>query len=411
MMKTISNLLKTTRNLWLPEPAVDTTYQQRRQFLTCSAHIALATPMVLSALVWTPQPAQAQARRPVAAASSITVAQIVDVSQSQQDISKDFLVGSRAAWQDINTRGGIQGRSVTHLAIEVDGSAQSLRTAWDQVQNDPSCIVMSGCAADPLATYINAMLRNSKSGLANVAPWQQNSSVETAPHTFTIFSNREEQLTYALRSLSNLNVNSLAVVFASQEERLQNLPDIQRIAQKLSLGLQDLVLLSDLLKTGQTLNPNSAAIVLFVGGTPELAQFTQSLEKQSRQRYVIALADVNLQTLQQMGKTRNIPVIATQAVPLISSALPVVRSYRQVLTRLYDEPPVSLSLAGFIAASYTCEVMKTIDGPLTRSSVLEAFTRRQSMDIGGFRVAFEAQRRTSVYVTQSMLGAGGRVIG
>jgi ABC-type branched-subunit amino acid transport system substrate-binding protein len=413
MIIIVEKLLNITRKLWLSSTTTDELLDQRRQFFVRSTHLAITAPAMLSALalVLPSQPAQAQIKRAGSVSPQITVAQIVDISPSQQDISRDFLVGSRAAWQDINARGGVRGRSVTHLAIEIDGSAQSVQSAWEQVQNNPSCIVISGCTADPLATQINALMRSKKSSLANVAPWQQNSSTETDANTFAIFSNREDQIAHALKSLSALNVSSLALVFASREERRQNLPDIQRIAQKLNLRLQELALLADIVKAGQPVSASTSAIVLFIGGTPELAQFTQTLDKQSRQHYVVALADVNLQVLQQMGGTRNTPIIATQAVPLVSAALPIVRNYRQVLMQLYDEPPVSLSLAGFIAARYTYEVIHAIDGSLNRTSVLEAFARRQSMDLGGFRVAFDAQRRTSAYVTQSMLGADGRVIG
>jgi hypothetical protein len=69
--------------------------------------------------------------------------------------------------------------------------------------------------------------------------------------------------------------------------------------------------------------------------------------------------------------------------------LPVVRSYREVMARLFDEPPVSLSLAGFIAARYTFEVLRDADGALTRQGVpWRAFQRREAVDMGGFRVAF-----------------------
>ena len=75
-------------------------------------------------------------------------------------------------------------------------------------------------------------------------------------------------------------------------------------------------MLTELVKVGQPIHPSTAAIILFIGGTPELAQFTQILDKQLRQRYVLALADVNLQVLQQMGGAKSTPVIATQPVPL-----------------------------------------------------------------------------------------------
>ncbi|MGH8848407.1 MAG: ABC transporter substrate-binding protein, partial [Polaromonas sp.] len=55
-------------------------------------------------------PGWAQPGKSAASSRSVAIAQVVDFSQAQQDVSKDFLIGSRAAWQDINARGGIRGR-------------------------------------------------------------------------------------------------------------------------------------------------------------------------------------------------------------------------------------------------------------------------------------------------------------
>jgi hypothetical protein len=98
-------------------------------------------------------------------------------------------------------------------------------------------------------------------------------------------------------------------------------------------------------ETGEQVSASSAAVIWFAGGTPELVQFTQGLEKQGRQRYVVALA--------------------------------VVRNYRQVLAKLFDEPPTPHSLAGFIAARSTHEVIRGLEGATTRTNVLQAFSRRQ----------------------------------
>jgi hypothetical protein len=103
-------------------------------------------------------------------------------------------------------------------------------------------------------------------------------------------------------------------------------------------------------------------------------------------------------------------VIATQVVPASGSSLPVVRAYREALGRLFDEPPTALSLAGYISARYTFEVLSEIEGAPTRASVLAAFSRRQNVDVGGFRVSYNGLQRLSGYVTQTMLTQDGRVI-
>ncbi len=374
----------------------------KRRHLLQGAGLAAAT----SAL-----PTWSQPGKPAAASRNVVVAQIVDFSQAQQDVSKDFLIGSRAAWQDINQRGGIRGRQVQHLAIETDGTSASLRTALESIKSNPACVVMSGSVGDQMAAEAVTQIRKDGLNMAHAAPWLQNSSLEVDDNTFPIFAARQEQIAHALKTLSVMGLKELGAIYGTARDHAAYHAEVERIAAGMQLRLQSYQGAGQLRGLGQKLTPQTPAVLLFVGGTPELAEFTQGLDKQSRQRYVVALADVNLQIMQQMGAAKNTPVIATQPVPMVTASMPVVRSYREILARLFDEPPTSLSLAGFIAARYTFEVLNDVDGPLTRQSALTAFQRRTAMDVGGFRVSFNPQRRSSTYVTQSMMTIDGRVIG
>ncbi len=342
----------------------------------------------------------------------VTVAQIVDSSNEQQDIAKDFLVGSRAAWQDINSRGGLRGRPVQHAVIEVDGTPASLKAAVQSLRDNPACVALSGTVSDPVATQLVALLRKEALNIAHVAPWLQNSIVDIDERTFPIFAARQEQIGHALKSLSAIGVQEVGVVFASRREHELYREDAARIAAELKLKLRSYPGTIPLPQLGQQMDQGTPAVLLFIGGTPELVQFTQGLDKQSRQRYVVALADVNLLTVLQMGGAKSTPVIVTQAVPMVTAAsIPIVRRYRDVLSRLFDEPPAALSLAGFIAAQYSYEVLAEIDGAVTRASALAAFQQRTVRDLGGYRISFDANRRSATYVTQSMLTADGRVVG
>ncbi len=371
----------------------------RRRILQAGAGIAAAS----AALPILAQPGRAAGRGPV-------VAQIVDVSTMHQDVSKDFLIGSRAAWQDINSRGGLRGRVVQHVAIEVDGSPASLLAALAQVRDNTACVALSGTVSTAAASQLAALLRSENLPIAHAAPWLQDGG-PVDERTFPIFATRQEQIAFALKSLSTMGVRDLGAVYATPQDHTLHHESVERTAAALQLRLQSFQAGSDARELGQRLTPGTPAILLFLGGTPELARFTQGLEKQARQRYLVALADVNLQTLMQMGMAKNTPVIATQAVPMVTASLPVVRTYRETLARLFDEPPSPLSLAGFIAARYTHEVLADVDGTPSRASVLAAFQRRAGMDLGGFRISFNPQRFGSTYVTQSMLTQDGRVIG
>lgn len=353
-------------------------------------------------------PLHAQSRQ---AASSIVIGQLVDVSSREQDISRDFLAGSRAAWQDIQAQGGLRGRQVQHLSVEVDGSAAGLRAALRQLLEQPRCLALAGTVSNPLAVETIRALRQEGVAIAHAAPWLQNSGLEVDDRTFPIFAGRQEQIAHALKSLAIMGVGDVGAVFASTREHDLYEREVAAGAAALKLRVASYRGNGDLDSLGQRLGPGSPAILLFLGGTPELVQFTRGLERQARQRYVIALGDVNLQTMLQMGGGRSTPVIATQPVPMVGASVPVVRHYREALGRLFDEAPTALGLAGFISARYTFEVLNAIDGPLTRAGVLAAFGRRTELDVGGYRVSFDGAKRSAGFVTQSMLTADGRVVG
>ena len=368
----------------------------RRQWLTASA-AALATP-------W----AWGQSGR---SATGLVVAQLVDFSQSQQEVSKDFLIGARAAWQDINANGGLQGKPVTHLVLETDGTPAAVRNALDSVKNNPACLALSGSVGDHMATQVIAQLAVARLGIAHAAPWLQNSSAKVDSHTFLIFSKRQDQITYAINNLRMLGMKELGVVYASAVEHAASHLEVQSLAQSLGLRLHTYQAAGSLRSMAQKINATAPMVLLFMGGTPELAEFTQGLGQQLNKRYVVAMSDVNLQTLTQMGGTKYLPIIATQPVPPVNAhRLPIVRAYRETLSRLFDEPPASLSLAGYMAARYTFEVLNKVDAPLNRQNALSAFLRRQNLDLGGFQISFDDKNQGSRYVAQSMMSTDGRLV-
>lgn len=341
----------------------------------------------------------------------MVIAQIVDTSAAQQDVSKDFLIGSRAAWQAINLKGGIRGVKVTHQTIETDGTAVSIGQALEGAQRNADCIALSGCVGNRVAAMLMDTSNGGSLSMANTAPWLQSSDLIVDDKTFPIFAPRQAQITYALKTLAVMGLKELGAVYGSAQDYAAHHQELEKIAARLQFKLQPFRGGANLRQLGQKLTLNTPAVLLFLGGTPELAEFTQGLDQQARQRYIVALADVNLQVLKDMGAARGTPIIATQPVPLDNAALPVVRAYRETLARLFDEPPTALSLAGYIAARYTFEVLARVDAPLTRQNALTEFQKRNDVDLGGFRISFDPQRRGSSYVTQSMLARDGRVIG
>ena len=336
----------------------------------------------------------------------ITVAQVVDMSATQQDISRDFLTGSRAAWVDLNARGGVQGKPVQHLVLETDGTTAQLQSAWKTAHQQASCVALSGCVGNAAAQTLarHQLASETASPLPLVAPWLHQAVDEKSTDTvFDVFADLRAQITHALKSLASMGVPELGVAYATGQDTALAQAAVRQAAQEQSVKVQRVH------SAAQLTQP----IVLFVGGTPELHAFVGQLKLPAgRQCYVIALADVNLQVLAQMGNLpKRVSIIATQAVPLVSASLPVVRAYREALAKLYDEPPSPQGLAGFIAARYTAEVLQQMTAPLTRANVLAALQQRKALNVGGWIPPYQDKKRSAAFVTQSMLSSDGRIVG
>lgn len=333
------------------------------------------------------------------------------MSAAQVDISKDFLVGTRAAWHDINAKGGVHGRPVQVKTIEVDGMAANLGLTIETLRLQPDIAALFGTTGDFTSSRVSDILRRAAPELAHIAPWIHNIQTVPGEVTFPIFASRQEQINHAVRSLSMMGIAEIGAVYATPAEFASCKVDMEQIAGGLKLRLRSYGPVADLRRLANTLTTDSPRVLVFLGGTPELLMFTQGIDKQALQRYIVAMSDVNLPTFTQMGFSRHAPVIATQVVPLVNSNSPLVRGYRETLARLFDEPPTPHSLAGFIAARYTYESLMLIDGPINRTSLLQAMQRRRAIDLGGFTINLDASHRSGGFVTQSMMTADGRIVG
>jgi len=341
----------------------------------------------------------------------LRVTQLLDTSPDQQELSRDYSTGIRLAFAEARQRG----LNAPQLAtIETDGSADSVRAALRSVKADASQLALVGAVGERLAIASVELAHEARLDIGHVAPWLADSRYDRDDQVVPLFASREEQLGHAIRSLATNGVVELGIVYASALIELTLQAQVGAIAGRLSLRTRGYVAPNpnDLAAFGAALAGDAPPFLLFLGGSIELAQFTQGLSRQKRQRYVICLSDVDTTTLLQLGPGAGVPLIFTQVVPNAqASAAPVVREYRASLKDLYDEAPSPVSLAGYLAGRYVTRVLGGIDAAGGRAAVLAELRRRRPIDLDGYRLDFAAGVRGSSFVSQTLLGANGKLIG
>ena len=230
-----------------------------------------------------------------------------------------------------------------------------------------------------------------------------------------LFASRDDQLRRAMQDLGTMGVSDVGVLYTSAREHQALAAGVEALGSRLKLRTRAYVAPADtdFAAWGQKLVTDSPVVLLFLGGSPELARLTQGIAASGRQRYVVSLSDVDMPTLMQLNPARSVPLILTQVVPNPqSSNQPAVRAYRTLLKQLYEEAPSHLSLAGYLAGRYAAQVVGRFETPPTRAELLVTFQRRPAADLGGFQVSFAGEaKRGSSFVSQTMLTADGRLIG
>lgn len=360
----------------------------------------------LAGLLATPT-AQAQPRN----AKPLRIAQLLDVSLDQQELSRDYSTGVRLAVAEL----GQAGRPWQLISLECDGSKSSLDAALQRLRDDPSITMLVGTAGEHLALDSAAALRREGMAIAQVGPWVSDVRAEQDNAVLPLFASREDQLRRALQDLRTMGVVEIGVLYTGSREHQTMGAGVDALAARLGLRIRPYVANdgTDFSVWGRKVAMESPVVLLFLGGSPELARLTQGIATSGRQHYVVSLSDVDLTTLMQLNPARSVPLILTQVVPNPqTSTQPVVRAYRTLLKQLYDEAPSHLSLAGYLAGRYAAQVVGRFETPPSRAELLAGFQRRPGADLGGFQVSFSGDlKRGSSFVSQTMLTADGRLLG
>jgi ABC-type branched-subunit amino acid transport system substrate-binding protein len=327
-------------------------------------------------------------------------------------LARDYSTGVRLAVAELNRAG----RPWQLTTLECDGSAASLEAAVQRLRDDPSIALLVGTAGERLAVDSATALRRGGIDIAQVGPWAAGPQIEQDAAVVPLFASREHQLRRALQDLGSMGVVDVGVIYASAREQRVLGQGVDQLAQRMKLRTRSYVAPAgaDFETWGRKVVVDSPVVLLFIGGSPELARLTQGVAAAGRQRYLVSLSDVDQTTLMQLNPARNVPLILTQVVPNPqTSSQPAVRSYRSLLKELYEEAPSHLSLAGYLAGRYAGQVVGRFDaGPPSRAELLQAFQRRPAADLGGFQIGFGADtRRGSSFVSQTLLTADGRLLG
>lgn len=380
---------------------------QRRTWLRGAALASAAVPMLGL------QGASAQTRAPgtPTSAPAPRVAQLLDMSPSQQELSRDYSTGLRLAFAQLKQA---QPQLPQLVTVETDGTPGAVAEALRAVAQDNSQVALLGSVGESVAVHAMAQIEKQDLRLAHIGPWLFDTRHDADTRLLTLLASREQQLRYALQSLAVAGVSELALVFPDARMAQEMAGATQALATGMAMKMRAIAPAH-----GQALQAFAAKLpagvpfhLVFMGTSVELAEFVRGLGARGTQRIVVCLTGVDPNTFTQLVPNNRVPVVFTQGVPNPRTGrVPLVLSYRQALARFFDEAPSPVSLAGYVAGRYAAQMFARLGSMPTRSQVLAEVQQRRAVGIDDWPLAFDTSGRGSAFVAQMLLNTHGQFVG
>jgi len=326
-------------------------------------------------------------------------------------LGNDMRSGIESYLQQVNQQGGVQGRRLEFIVYddgyEPERAAQNMRKLID----DDAVLAVLGNVGTPTA-IVTAPIAQEKHTLLFGA-FSGGSVLRKTPNSPYIINYRPsyaEETAEMINGLLDSGIKPEEIAFFTQKDGYGNAAYQGAINALEAYGFKDTLLLAHGRYTRNTLNvedavaalldnPITPKAVIMAGGYAPSAKFIELLRDELPDIWFLNVSFVGSHSLQKELSHDVENVIVTQVVPSLKSSLPIINEYVYALKE-YD-PLIEanlVSLEGFVVAKIFHQALLTIEGDISKKSIIEAIESLGNRDIGlGEDIYFDSSEHQAIH--------------
>jgi branched-chain amino acid transport system substrate-binding protein len=334
-----------------------------------------------------------------------------DLSGPTAALTKDYLRGMNAYFDDLNRRGGIHGEKIKLVSMDdgfnPDRTAENTKALIGQ-----NVVALVGYRGTANLLKIAPMVQ--AAGIAEVGNTAGAKSLRD-PHVANIFHLRastSDEIEAAVGHASTIGATRIAAAYqddAFGKEALEAL----KVALKKRGGAPVVVApvprgTVDVAAAVDAIAAAAPQAVFFLGQSKPAAALIKALHaKGARPQFFVPSVASGLHA--DLGEAAA-GVIVSQVVPYPFTELgsPVVREYQEIILKTPDTRFSYNSMEGFLNAKLIARVIAKTSGPLTRAKIITTLEGFTNEDLGGFAVTYGKQNNLgSHFVALTMIRKDG----
>jgi ABC-type branched-subunit amino acid transport system substrate-binding protein len=320
---------------------------------------------------------------------AIVIGQSAPVTGPVADAFKGVLAGEKMAFDQINRKGGINGRRVDLILLDdAYDTRRTVENVKTLIERD-NVVALTGLGSTAGVGAALPLLAEKKVPLVGVYTGAPNLRMRHHPYFFTTQASFKDEVFYSVRNLVTLNQSRIAVVYQNNEFGKLMLPVAEAAMKELGatfVGSAPLAIDgSDAVAAAQTVASKQPQAVLMIAVGPSVVGYVKANRNYvSVPIYTISTA---LGMLPALGdEARGLAI--TQVIPYPwRQTTGMAREFAQECERA--KIPVAYdTYGGYLLARFLLEALKRSGKTVNSETLVKVIESQKSWDYGGINLAF-----------------------
>lgn len=351
------------------------------------------------------------AMAPALSSADILLGHSGDLSGTSAALTKDYLRGMNAYFDELNRKGGIRGEKIKLVSLDdgfnPDKTAENTKSLINQ-----NVVALVGYRGTANVQKIIPIVQSA--GIAEIGNTSGAKSLRDpyVSNLFHVRASNSDEIEAAVNHAWTIGITHIAAAYQDDAFGKESL-DALNAAIKKRGGTAPVVApvprgTVDVTKAVETVFADQPQAIMFLGQSKPAAAFMKAYRaKGSKPQFFVLSVASGLHA--DLGPDAQ-GVIVSQVVPYPFTELgnPVVREYQKVIGQLADKKYSYNSMEGFLNAKLAAIALARAPAPVSRAKLISTLESLNNEDLGGFAITYGKQSNLgSRYVALTMIRADG----